>query len=134
MQELLTLHYWFSIRAIPFLPVVERGLLVFFGIFTVVGIGTSLFLLRGGFAKPTKRALGTFASLLTWSGLVGLLLWLFTYQGVPVLSMRFLFVPWIVWVVWGFVSIYRCLWVEVPEKQKLYEERMAREKWLPKKK
>jgi len=134
MQDILTLHYWFSFRAIPFVPVAERSLLALFGIFTLVGIGTTLFLLKKCYAKTTKRALGKFASLLTWSGLIGLLLWLFTYQGVPVLSMRFFYVPWAVWVVWGFVSIYRYLWVEVPRKQKEYEERMEREKWLPKKK
>ncbi len=134
MQELLTLNYWFSIRTIPFLPVAERGLLVLFGVFTLVGISTSLFLLKKGYAKPTKRALGKFASLLTWSGLVGLLLWVFTYQGVPVFSMRFFYILWIIWIIWGFYSIYKYLWVEVPEKRKMYNERLEREKWLPKKK
>lgn len=134
MQELLTLNYWFSLRAIPFLPVAERGLLALFGIFTLVGIGTSLILLKKGYARPTKRALGKFASLLTWSGIVGLLLWTFTYQGVPVFSMRFFYLLWALWVVLGFYSIYRYLWIEVPAKQKIYNERLEREKWLPKKK
>jgi hypothetical protein len=134
MQDLLTLNYWFSLRVIPFTPAAERGLLVLFGIFTIVGIGTTLFLLKRKFAKPTKRALGKFASLLSWSGLFGLLLWLFTYQGVPVLSMRIFYIPWVLWVIWGFYSIYKYLWVEVPGKQKIYDERIEREKWLPKKK
>jgi hypothetical protein len=134
MGDLLTLNYWFSIRAIPFLPVVERGLLVLFGAFTLVGIGASLFLLRGGLAKTTKRALGKLASLLTWSGLVGLILWVCAYQRVPVFSMRVFYVLWTAWILWGFVSIYRYLWVEVPRKQQMYQERIEREKWLPKKK
>ncbi|MBD3251842.1 hypothetical protein GF380_05340 [Candidatus Uhrbacteria bacterium] len=134
MQELLTFGYWFSVRAIPFTPVMERVLLVFFGVFVVAGIASYLFLMKRGLTKITKRALSKFAGLLTWTGLVGLLLWFFTYQNVPVFSMRIFYIGWLVWVGLGFYSIYRYLWVTVPAQQKLQEERSEREKWLPKKK
>lgn len=134
MHPFLTLEYWFNVRAIPFTPIVERALIVAFVVWTFVGIGAYLFQLKRGFSKPAKRALRKFASLLTWSGIVGLVLWVFTYQRVPVFSMRFLYLLWIGWVVIGFYSIYKYLWVEVPAKRKLHEERLEREKWLPKKK
>lgn len=134
MHPMLSLDYWFSIRPIPFTPAVERGLLVFFAVFAVVGIAAYLVPLKRGFSKPAKRALSRFASLLTWSGITGLILWTFSYQQVPALSMRFLFVLWLIWPIWGFYAIYRYLWVELPKKEKMREERIEREKWLPKKK
>jgi FtsH-binding integral membrane protein len=134
MRELLTLHYWFSIRAIPFQPAIERGLLLFFGAVTVTGLVISLALLKKGYAKPIKRSLGRIASLFTWSGAAGLALWAFAYQGVPVLSMRFFYVLWAAWVIFGLYSVFRYVWIEVPRKRKMYEERIEREKWLPKKK
>src|SRR5262245_15924853 len=118
MRSLLTLQYWFSLRAIPFVPVVDRVLLVAFAVITVVGIGISVLSLKKSFPKPTRRAFGRLGSHLSWTGLTALLLWTFTYQGIPILSMRFFYILWAVWFVWGFYPIYRYLFVEVPEQEK----------------
>lgn len=134
MHPLLSLGYWFSIRPVPFTPAVERALLLVFAAFVLVGVASFLVLLKRGLSKTAKRAVGKFANLLTWSGITALILWTFSFQGVPVLSMRFLYVPWLVWVLWGLYAIYRYVWVEVPAKQKMYEEFQERQKWLPKKK
>ena len=134
MHPLLTLSYWFSIRPVPFGPVAERALLIVFAAFVLVGVASYLVLLKRGLSKTAKRAIGKFANLLTWSGIVALILWTFSFQGVPILSMRFLYVPWLIWVLWGFYAIYRYLWVEVPEKRKMYAEFQEKQKWLPKKK
>jgi hypothetical protein len=130
----LTLRYWFSVRAIPFVPVVDRILPVAFAVITVAGIGMSVLSLKKSFPKPTRRAFGRLGSHLTWTGLFALLLWSFTYQGIPILSMRFFYVLWFAWFVWGFYPIYKYLFIEVPSQEKLYEERKEAEKWLPKKK
>lgn len=134
MNALFSLSYWFSIRPISFLPGVERGLLIFFSVFTVIGIVAYLFPLKKGFSKMSKRGISMIASTMTWGGVVGLLLWSFSYQSIPVFSMRFLYVLWLGWMVWSGYQIFRYFRVDVPQKQQMYQERLEREKWLPKKK
>jgi len=134
MHPLLTVQYWFNIRAIPFLPVFERILLVFFAAFVIAGIASSLMQLVKSFSKETRRAFGKLGNHLTWTGLIGLLFWTFTWQGIPILSMKMFFVLWAIWFVWGFYPIYTYLFIEVPEKNAMRQEREVAEKWLPKKK
>lgn len=132
MQSLLTPQYWFSLSPTPFQPWAERFLLVIFGAFVVFGILTWIFELKGRFDKPMKRALERAASLLVWSGVVGFLLWSFSYERIPILSMRFFFLLWLAWVLWGFWRIYRYVWIEIPERARRERARAEREKWLPK--
>jgi hypothetical protein len=134
MQSLLTLKYWFALNPTPFLPWAERTLLVLFAAFTVFGIIVWVVEMKGGWGKAVKRALDRVASLLIWSGIVGLLLWAFSYERVPILSMRAFYIPWVIWIGWGAWSIWHYLWVEVPAKEDLYREQLDRQKWLPKSK
>lgn len=131
MQPLLTLRYWFALNPEPFLPWAERFLLVAFGAFIVLGIAAWIAELKGRFDKPMKRAFERAASLLTWSGIAGLLLWAFSYERITVLSMRFFYVLWLAWVLWGFWRVYRYVWVEIPAQERRNRERAEREKWLP---
>lgn len=131
MPPLLTPQYWLSLNPTPFQPWAERLLLVVFGVFVLFGIITWIAEVNGGFSKPAKRALGRAASLLLWSGFVGLLLWVFAYERLPILSLRLFYLLWLAWVVYGFSRIYHFLWVEVPAKERMLAEREARERWLP---
>jgi hypothetical protein len=134
MSPLLSLGYWFSLTPPPFQPWVERALLIGFGVFFVAGIAVWIIQMRGKQSKYLKRALGRAASLLAWTGLVGLFLWLCAYEGVPLLTMRILYVLWLVWVlIWGWF-IVRYVWVEIPALEARGKEREEREKWLPKRK
>ena len=134
-MELLSLGYWFSIRPVPFLPGVERGLLIFFAVITVLGIiGYTTPFIKKGLSKPVKRVIGMIASAFTWGGIVGLLLWSFSYQGIPVFSMRFFYVLWLAWMLWDAYRVYQYYWIEVPQKLEMYKDRIEREKWIPKKK
>ncbi len=134
MSTLLSLSYWFGTQPPPFLPMVERGLLAAFAVWTLGGIAASLFLMKQGLGKSTRRALEKTAGLLTWSGLTGLLFWSFAYEEIPVLSMRFFYVLLLAWIVYGVYDIIRFVSVTVPEQRRIEEEREAREKWLPKRK
>ncbi len=134
MQPLLTLRYWFTLNPAPFLPWAERFMLVAFGAFVVFGIVAWMAELKGRFSKPIKRAFERAASLLAWNGVLGLLLWAFSYERIPVLSMRFFYVLWLAWVLWGFWRIYRYVWVEIPAQESRARERAEREKWLPRRK
>jgi len=130
-MSLLTLSYWFGIHPSPFLPLVSRALLIAFAVWTVAGIAASLVRLKPGLEKTTRRILAKAATLFTWSGLTGLVLWAFEYERIPVLSMRIFYVVVLVWIVWGLWSIARYLRVELPAMRRMQSERAAAERWLP---
>lgn len=134
MQSLFTLSFWFNLHAVPFVPVMERVLIVIFSVLVVSGIACAYAARMKHAGKEWKRALGRLSSHLVWTGLIGMLLWFFNERWVPILSMRFFFVIWAAWFLWGWYPVYRYLWVEVPEQMKMQQERVEREKWLPKKK
>lgn len=134
MTPLLTLGYWFSLTPAPFAPWAERALLAIFAAFFIAGIVVWMIQMRSGYGKFVKRALGRAASLLSWTGLVGLFLWICAYEGVPLLSMRVVYLLWLAWVGIGAWFIIRYVWVEIPAMEARNRERMEREKWLPKKK
>ncbi|GMU25232.1 hypothetical protein KJZ71_00925 [Patescibacteria group bacterium] len=134
MQSLFTFSFWFNLHAVPFLPAVGRALAVLFAALIAGGVACAFAARMRQASKEWRRALGRLSSHLVWTGLIGFLLWMFNEQWVPILSMRFFFVLWFIWFLGGFYPIYRYVWVEVPEKMKLHEERLEREKWLPKKK
>ncbi|MFA5129659.1 MAG: hypothetical protein WC477_01920 [Patescibacteria group bacterium] len=133
MTPLLTFSYWFSLSPQPFQPIVERVLLAVFAVMAIAGIACYLVPLKRGMDKGIKRALLRLGALLTWSGILALCLWFFSWQAIPMLSMRALYLPIAVWIVWGIVLIARSVWVDLPAQRKAEAERMERERWLPKK-
>ena len=134
MSPLLTLGYWFSLNPTPFAGWSEMTLLIGFAALFVAGIGVWVFASRSSYGKMTKRALGRVASHLAWTGFIGLMLWVFAYEQVPLLSMRIAYVAWLIWFVVGAWVIGQYAWKEIPAMEARNRERMEREKWLPKRK
>jgi hypothetical protein len=116
------------------MPGVQRALMIAFAGLFVAGLVVWIIEMRSHMSKWTKRAMGKAAAHLGWTGIVGLLLWMFTYERLPVLSMRFFYILWAVWFVLGAVFVVRFVWVKIPELEARNKERMEREKWLPKSK
>lgn len=134
MSSFLSLSYWFSVRPIPFQPLIEKGLIIGFGLIFLLGIGGFLLLLKHGKTKTSKRIIQRFANTFVWIGILGALLWSFTYEGVLILSMRVFFVPLVAWFCWDLYWLYRFLHVEIPRREEMMRERELRNKWLPKRK
>lgn len=135
MPPLLTLSYWFSLRPAPFSVVAERGLLIGFLAFIVIGIACLLFhYVKRDISKPVKRSLSRFGSMTIWVGLFGLILWSFSYEQIPVLSMRIFFLILPIWFIVSVYGIVRYLRVIVPEQEASHRERIERDRWIPRKK
>lgn len=134
-KPLLDPSYWFNITAMPFMPIIDKLLLIVLYGLLIAGIGFTVYAKYGKkMEKYLKRLLKRYASALTTAGAIGLLLYAFTWQRVPVLSMRFFFVLWFVLFAYWIWTIVRFQIKELPARRKMREEQMAREKWLPKKK
>ncbi len=118
----------------PFSLWVDRLLVVVSIALAVVGIVGLVYVVRANMDKRVRRVYQSMSWQLVWMGLVGLLLWAFTYERVPVLSMRFAWILWFVWIAWAVWSTWRRLKVELPIESQRYAERDRLAKWLPKKK
>jgi Ca2+/Na+ antiporter len=100
----------------------------------VIGIVALLARLRTGLEKTVRRALMRAASMFITMGLFGLFLWGVLYERVPYLSMRAWYLLWLFLLGFWIYRIYHFVFVEVPARQKVSEEREAINKWLPKSK
>jgi amino acid transporter len=134
LPPLLTLGYWFTPTPPPFLHLVDTALLVTFSVFILVGIAAQVLRSRMGMDKLMRRAVGRTGGALISTGLVGLILYSFSYERVPFLSMRILFLAWAVWFVWTAVRLYRHVMTEIPTVRAEQAARNQFNKWLPKKK
>ncbi len=135
LKPLLSPLYWFNTTATPFLPLIDKMVLILLYGLLIAGIGCAVYAKYGKkMEKYLKRLLRRYASALTTAGAIGLLLYAFTWQRVPILSMRFFFVLWFVLFAYWIGTIVRFQIKELPARRKLREEQIAREKWLPKKK
>ena len=134
MPSIFSLSYWFSIRPVSFIPVVEKGLIIAFGFLFVLGIAGFLLMLKHGQSKTKKRIVRRFSNTWVWIGILGAILWSFTYENVVILSMRIFYLPLIIWFLWDFYWLFKYLRVEVPQHEQMVREREQYHKWLPKKK
>jgi len=130
----LTLHYWFAITPQPFAPLFGRILLVTFVALIVLGIVAHLVRLRGRSDKLIRRVLGRSGTTLITAGLIGFLLFAFDFEGVPILTMRVLYLVLGVWFAWSFWRIFRFATKDIPAIREREARHHAFTKWLPKRK
>lgn len=134
MSPFLTFSYWTSLTPPPFTPMAVYVLLAFFGLVLASGFAVWGVAARGNKRKLLKRALGRAASHLAWTGFTGLLLVLFAYEEIPLLSMRAAYPAWFIWFAIGIVLIARYIWKDIPSLEGQQRERAELQKWLPKRK
>ncbi len=132
LPPLLQSGYWFSLTPIPFLP--WAGWLVFgmMSLLLIVGIGLWWMGYGGRFSKERRRIYRRWSSVGIWSGLAGLLIYSFTWLRIPVLSIRALFLVWMIGFGYWAWTIFRHIAYVQPIMDKQKAERAAYEKWLPK--
>ncbi|MCC7357750.1 hypothetical protein IT408_04595 [Candidatus Uhrbacteria bacterium] len=134
LPPLVTPAYWFSTTPIPFTPLVDRILIILSIALAMVGVAGIIYVIRASIEKRERRVYQAASWQLVWIGLVGLLLWTFTYERVPVLSIRIAWVFWIVWIAWMIWKTWHRLTIEIPEESERFAERDRLKRWLPKKK
>ena len=74
------------------------------------------------------------SGMLSTMGLLGLLLFFFSFQEIRLFGARFLYLVWVAGAAWWIVSIARYARREVPEARAREIERRERDKYLPKRK
>ncbi|MEI7512137.1 MAG: hypothetical protein WCK01_01615 [Candidatus Uhrbacteria bacterium] len=130
---LLRPGFWFDMNAQPFMPWLDKALPIFLAFVLVVGIGCFVFArFVKGFDKDNVRLIKRLGSLSIWASLSGLLMYAFVWERVPVLSMRVLWVVWVIGFGWWKLVILNEHFRKLPAEKLRTKEREAYEKWLPK--
>lgn len=109
-----------------------RVLLVVFTAILVVGIVGKIYSIKTKLEKWNRRAIDKASTMLLTMGVLGLLLFVFAYEQIPVLSMRFGFIIWLIILGIWIYFLYKFIYIEIPKQRKLKEAREHTDKWLPK--
>ncbi|MDD5438128.1 MAG: hypothetical protein PHC70_03220 [Patescibacteria group bacterium] len=131
-MNLLTLNFWFQMQPPMFLAWVNIFFLVVFAAMVIVGIIAKVYAVKSNLEKLLRRAVHRAGNLLLTMGLIGLLICFFTYETVPILSMRIWLLVWLGSAIAWAWSIIRYVRVEIPAKHEMQVERERVNKWLPK--
>lgn len=115
-----------------FIPWVGMTFLVVFTVMAIVGIVAKIYGVKAGLDKFVRRAVERAGNLLLTMGLVGLLICFFTFEHVPILSMRLWLLVWLLSALAWVWSIARYVRVDIPAKRELMAERERLNKWIPK--
>ncbi len=134
MQNLLTLKFWFGLYPPALTPWAGRIMLVIFVALFLLGVIAKIYSIKTKLEKWNRRAIDKSASLLLTMGVLGLILYVFAFEQIPVLSMRAGYLLWLMIVaIWAYF-LYNFISKEIPKQRKLKQEREHEDKWLPKSK
>lgn len=134
LPPLLTFQFWFNVNPTPFIPFVDRFILILMIVLVVGGIVALWLRAQKKHEKMVRRAFLRAGFLGVISGIVGLAFYFATFERVPFLSMRFIWVIWLLWTGVEARSLYRYVTIDIPAKAEVQAERERINKWLPKKK
>ena len=131
LKPLVSPAFWFDRDPAPLIPANARLLFAAFALLFVLGVIVRVVGTRrkeDRFVTETFRRIGR---LCVTMGLVGLVLYFFTYQEIPLLGMRAWFLVWgIALLVWVWTIVRYATNVVPAERQRL-TGRTERDKYLP---
>lgn len=131
-MNLLSINFWFQMQPDMFIPWVGMTFLVVFTVMAIVGVVAKIYGVKAGLDKFVRRAVERAGNLLLTMGLIGLLIYFFTFEHVPILSMRLWLLVWLLSALAWVWSIARYVRVDIPAKRELMAERERLNKWIPK--
>lgn len=133
-KPLIDPSFWFRLDPDYLSPLFEKGFFILFAAMIILGALVRIVARKKGtdrFAKDVKMRWG--AMLLTM-GLLGLVWFFFTYEGVSLFGARFWFLIWLVGgTVWA-VSILRYAKNKIPGMKEQAKSHADANKYLPRKK
>jgi amino acid transporter len=132
IQPLLKLSYWFDKRPPGFEPFFQQSLFFFFGALVVLALVITVVVKKK--KKESPWIAKGFQKISSWClsmGIAGLIIFFFTYERIPLLSMRFWYIVWLVGAVVWLVFIVRFFMKKIPEEKARIAEQKNKEKYLP---
>jgi fatty acid desaturase len=129
---LFSLGFWFNLTAVPFLPWIDKALLILLTGLLLAGAALHVYIKKTSIPKDMRPVYVGATAWLVWAAVVGFLLYGFTWQRIPVLSMRLFWLFWLGGFGYWKYALWHAYKVEIPAARASAKEREAYEKWLPK--
>lgn len=134
-KPLLTLQFWFDKKPPVMMPVFQQSFFYFFGALVVLSLIITVLI------RPKKKtdpwvAKG-FQKVSSWCltmGIAGLIIFFFSFEQVPFLSMRFWYIVWLIAAVAWLVWVVRFFVKVVPAEKAKIRQKKELEKYIPKSK
>lgn len=134
IPSIFTVSFWFAVFPPPFLTWVDRTLLMLSVLACISGVVLIYLTRRLHAQKKLEQQVWNLTQMtLLWSGVIGLLLYTFTYERIPYLSMRVWWLALVAWTLWRCLTIWRLVYIKLPHARKEAAQREQYTKWLPKK-
>ncbi len=131
MSAFLQPSYWFTLQPPEVGGLLGNILFVIFVAFLVLGIIGRIVVDRRGDDRYKKEVGGRVSNLLVTMGVLGVILYFFSFEGIRLFGARFWYPLWIIAVcVWGFFLV-RFVMREIPSRRKREEALKAQTKYLP---
>jgi hypothetical protein len=129
----LDYRYWLNPHPVPLGSSLVGAIFAFFGWFIIATVALRVVAYSLRLKDALKADVFTrFASLLSWTGIIGLVLLFFSYEQIPLLGMRLwflaLFLAFVVWLLRIALYVVR----DYPKLRQTQTERARFEKYLPK--
>lgn len=131
LKPLITLSFWFNGNPPPFVRPVWIGLGILIVIIFVGGGVVKYFSYRSRQNPPLHRILSRIGRAVLWVGGIALLLYFFSYEQIPYISVRY-------W--WALLAVGGAIWAvfitkdsikRYPIEKRVLTERQAKGKYLP---
>jgi hypothetical protein len=127
MKNLLSTHFWFNNQPGPLLPSSSKIFIALIIILFVLAATAYFIKSKGGFYRQLYGKLGSF---IISNGLIGLVLFFFSAEQIPLLSARFWLLLWVIGALTWFFFIVRYA-KSLPKKKKELEKEREFEKYIP---
>lgn len=127
MNNLITLNYWFNMRAGELTNAAQWILIFFIVMLAIFYIISYIYSKKKGLYFKIANRIKSFT---ITNGTIGLVLLFFTYEAIPFLSMRFWFMVWFISMIIWLVFIIRNL-LQIPKLKEALEKEREFKKYIP---
>lgn len=127
MNNLITLNYWFNMRAGELTSTAQWFLISFIVILAISYISSHIYSKKKGLYFKIANRIKSFSMT---NFIIGSALLFFTYETIPFLSMRFWFMAWFVSMVIWLIFIIKNL-LQIPKLKEALEKEREFKKYIP---
>ncbi len=126
--------FWFQRVPPPLTPFFERALFAFFGLVLILGAVVRIVGSYKKYDRYVEAIFGRVGNMMVTMGFLGVIVFFFAYEQIPVFGSRYWFLIWglglVVWIAW---IVYYAVKV-IPEQRLRERARKELMKYMPKKK
>ena len=131
LRPLIQPSFWFDLTPVTLSPFFERAFFVVFALFIISGAALRIMSKNSTTDKYDRQTLKKSARIATAFGIVGFVIYFFTFEEIQFFGARFWFLFWFVGLVIAILYLVRFVKKEVPLLRHRDQSRVEANKYLP---